>query len=1006
MTVGELLVKLGVDLSQYDRDLSKAEKRTQSAGIRLGDILQNAFSFTLGMGMFEAIKRGFQTVAGETVNFNSMMEQARIGFTTMLGSAEKAQAFLNEMADFAARTPFEFPELLDAAKRMMAMGFAANEVLPTLKAVGDAAAGLGVGKEGIDRITLALGQMRAKSKVSAEEMMQLTEAGIPAWEILAEAMGKSTAEVMKLSEKGLIPANQAIQILVEGMEKRFPNMMQNMENTWEGVTSTIRDVWRMTIGALTSNLFKGLVRWLQGVREWATEFYNTFRQFGLNAALTKMFGAEFAGVISTITSILRGFWDTAKAVAQSIARNWAIIRPIVLGVVTAFLSLKIATWTVLGVREAVKGLAYVIAILKGEAIATSGIFGFISRVIQIYRLQLHLASMAGITHVGVLQAIRTALYSVWAALGPVGIAILAITGALTAGIVLWTKYAASVERANMAKINQAMQQQANALNQQNEQLSVSSVDAGKGMQKQADAMKKATKAANDNIQSFDEVHQIMQDMTETVGEGITPETVTPEATTPAVATPDIGIPSLDLSTALEQQKPTLAGFWEWIKNSVKTKWEEFKAWVGNTWVGELWGAIKQKWSSFIDWAGNIWEGVKERWGSFKSWVGSWAGSLWDSIKEKWGSFKEWAGNLWDGIKERWGVLKTNAAEVWENVKIAVQTKWNELFTNAGTTWGNIKQTISDRWQEIKTNAPIIWENIKTSINSRWQELKNSAPTMWESIKVAISNKWEELKTSAPGLWENIKGSIITRWNDLKNDSGTIWEAIKQNIQSRWEEVKSNAGPTWEQIKTAISQKWNELKISAPGIWNEIKTSIEQKWSGLKISASNIWDDIKNLIWDKWSDIAEDAKNWGKNLIDNFVQGIKSAIGNIKNSVTNVASTIKGYLGFSSPTEEGPGRYADQWAPNLMKMYADGILNNVGMVKAAVATVAENLTGMAVAPTPAFAGGTMGSRSYTPVTAPEIHLHVGTLIADDYGLKKLTQEIRKIWIAEDQRLGSD
>jgi tape measure domain-containing protein len=75
---------------------------------------------------------------------------------------------------------------------MLAMGFSAKEVMPTLTAIGDASSGLGLGAEGLDRITRALGQMRAKGKVSAEEMLQLTEAGVPAWAILSKAIGKST----------------------------------------------------------------------------------------------------------------------------------------------------------------------------------------------------------------------------------------------------------------------------------------------------------------------------------------------------------------------------------------------------------------------------------------------------------------------------------------------------------------------------------------------------------------------------------------------------------------------------------------------------------------------------------------------------------------------------------------------------------------------------------------------------------------------------------------------
>ena len=274
MTVGQVIAKLGLDQKEYEKGLKQAKKQADKAGSKIGNIFKNAFSVTLGMGMFEALKKGFKSTVGAAISFNSMLQTAQIGFATMLGSAEKAQAFLDDMADFAAKTPFGYEELLEAAKRMLAYGFAAEEVLPTLRAVGDASAALGSGSVGIDRITLALGQIRAKGKLSAEEMRQLTEAGVPAWHILAEAMGTTVPELQKMVSKGLIPGAKAVEMLTAGMTKRFGGMMASMEDTWQGVTSSIKDIWRMTVGTLTSTLFGGLNSMLIKVRDFMAEFYS------------------------------------------------------------------------------------------------------------------------------------------------------------------------------------------------------------------------------------------------------------------------------------------------------------------------------------------------------------------------------------------------------------------------------------------------------------------------------------------------------------------------------------------------------------------------------------------------------------------------------------------------------------------------------------------------------------------------------------------------------------
>jgi len=319
MTVGQVIAKLGVDPKEYEKGLKKAEAQADKAGSKIGSIFKNAFSVTLGVGMFEALKKGFKSTVGPAISFNSMLQTAQIGFATMLGSAEKAQKFLDDMADFAIKTPFEYPELLDAAKRMLAYGFAAEEVLPVLRAVGDASAALGSGSVGIDRITLALGQIRAKGKLSAEEMRQLTEAGVPAWHILAEAMGKTVPELQDMVSKGLIPGYKAVEMLTAGMTKRFGGMMASMENTWQGVTSSIKDTWRMMVAELTQAWFQGVNAWLIKIRDFLQYIYMVIRiLLGKKAKKsTDDLTAGFSNQAGAVANLGDSYKDAGKAAKKA-----------------------------------------------------------------------------------------------------------------------------------------------------------------------------------------------------------------------------------------------------------------------------------------------------------------------------------------------------------------------------------------------------------------------------------------------------------------------------------------------------------------------------------------------------------------------------------------------------------------------------------------------------------------------------------------------------------------
>ncbi len=201
----------------------------------------------------------------------SGMEQARIGFTTMLGSAQKADVFLKQLQKFAAATPFEFPELTKASQRLIAMGIDAKQVIPYMTAIGDAVAGLGGGAEQIDQVTTAIGQMSAKGKIQSDELLQLTEAGIPALKILAAQYHVSAGAMQDMVTKGKVLSADALPKLIDGLEhgtkstQGFGGMMEKQSHSLAGMWSTLKDNVSQALAKAIAPAFpliEKLVGWL------------------------------------------------------------------------------------------------------------------------------------------------------------------------------------------------------------------------------------------------------------------------------------------------------------------------------------------------------------------------------------------------------------------------------------------------------------------------------------------------------------------------------------------------------------------------------------------------------------------------------------------------------------------------------------------------------------------------------------------------------------------------
>jgi tape measure domain-containing protein len=348
MSLASFLVKIGVDARDFNKGMDDAQRKMGN----FASGLQRAAGFAAGLVIAGGVAQTIRDMTTEGILFNSTIEQSEVAFTSLLGTVKQSKQMVNDLYRFAAITPFEFPDLLQNTRKLMAFGFKENDLMPMLKSVGDAAAGLGItGQEGMGRIVIALGQMRTKARVMTQEMNQLTEAGIPAWEILAQAMGKSTREVMNLVGDGIVPADIAIQSLIKGMEERFPNMMEKQSKTMLGLFSTFKDYARQTLGAASKPGYDWIKDQLPSGIDMMRRLTEGFNLGGLNSALTMGFGEDSGRtVIKTIEAIqmsLMALKNTAQiigapiiAVAKFMVIHWNTVGPVIYTVVGAWVAYK------------------------------------------------------------------------------------------------------------------------------------------------------------------------------------------------------------------------------------------------------------------------------------------------------------------------------------------------------------------------------------------------------------------------------------------------------------------------------------------------------------------------------------------------------------------------------------------------------------------------------------------------------------------------------------------
>lgn len=205
----------------------------------------------------------------DPVSLADEFQTDQIGFETMLKSKKKATKFMDSAKKFASVTPFDTSAVVSNAQRMLAYGFSDKDIIPDLTKIGNASAALGAGEEGISRVSRALGQMKTNGRLNAEDMNQLTDVGINAWKYLADAEGKSIAQIREMSQKGEISGDKAVKTILNGL-KEFDGMMDKTSNsTVSGLMSNIKDTFDINI----------VSKWGKGLQKGATKGLGEFADY-------------------------------------------------------------------------------------------------------------------------------------------------------------------------------------------------------------------------------------------------------------------------------------------------------------------------------------------------------------------------------------------------------------------------------------------------------------------------------------------------------------------------------------------------------------------------------------------------------------------------------------------------------------------------------------------------------------------------------------------------------
>ncbi|MBW5781169.1 tape measure protein [Listeria monocytogenes] len=365
-----------------------AKAAAKGAGTGMREALKNSVEKPAEQARFSILRlaaafgliAATKNVVGSAIGRVDTIDTATKSLTVLTGSAKDAQLVMTDLTAAIDGTPIALDAVALGAKKMVAAGMKAANVKPVFTAIADAAYGVGNGSESIDQMVDAISSLQSAGVAYSDDINRLVEAGVPAWQILANSTGKSVADMKKYVSEGSLESTKAIAMLTKGIEEGTTGMAGNTAkmaglaktagNTISGSFANMKTAAVKSLANIAENLKGPIIQALDVAK-------NAFKQF---AAVTA--SPEFQKKLSDLIQKIKEFipvlieWAPvlAKVAAGFVAFN--IISSVyskVAGLVMAFRGLASSGTLLGGIVNTVKGSFLALKVALGSAAAAFGV---------------------------------------------------------------------------------------------------------------------------------------------------------------------------------------------------------------------------------------------------------------------------------------------------------------------------------------------------------------------------------------------------------------------------------------------------------------------------------------------------------------------------------------------------------------------------------------------------------------------------------------------------------
>jgi tape measure domain-containing protein len=331
MALGKLNLKLGIDVSNLEKELGKVERSMS----RFGSQMQN-----IGSTMTQSLTLPLLGVGAASLKAFADMEKLENGLIAIMGSTQGAKEELDKLRVVAENPGLALPQVVQASASLQSVGMSADAARETITQFGNAVARSGGGAEQFSGVTLALSQISAVGKVTQEDLNQIKERLPEFARVMKEEFGTVTAEGIRaigVSSEDFITRSVSALAKLERAQGGLGNTFDNLK---DNVTASLAEFGKAINESLNLQaVAESLSKYIQGLVDGFKALNPETQGFIVKAALVAASIGPIIFIVGKLISTYGALAGASKLIVQAIgniskAFSYLAANPMIL-VVTA-----------------------------------------------------------------------------------------------------------------------------------------------------------------------------------------------------------------------------------------------------------------------------------------------------------------------------------------------------------------------------------------------------------------------------------------------------------------------------------------------------------------------------------------------------------------------------------------------------------------------------------------------------------------------------------------------